>query len=123
MISPLAQLEVGSKFYRVKHNHMGPGRGSSGSSRPLGLGRAERRGWGWEWRECGCPGDLSHTFSSPLLPRVSWPRREEVSKLGPRATACSEEVRGMPAELVASAFLLLTLPDLGHFDENENHGS
>ena len=56
------------------------------------------------------------------MPRVSWPRREEVSKLGPRSTACSEEVRGMPAELVASAFLL-TLLDLGHFDENANHGS
>lgn len=123
MISPLAQLEVGSKFYRVKHNHMGAGRGGSGSSCPLGMGRAEKRGWGWEWREWGRPGDLSHTFSPLLLPRVSWPSREEVSKLGPRATACSEEVRGMLAELVASAFLLLTLPDLGHFDENANHGS
>lgn len=37
LISPLAQLEVGSKFYRVKHNHMWPG-GSRATFANVGTG-------------------------------------------------------------------------------------
>lgn len=127
LISPLAQLEVGSKFYRVKHNHMhGAAHGDplpASARAASGLEPVER--WARPRpRVCTSPqGDLSQVLSPPglLLLSHNLCLERQPGRLGLERTA-PRRPGGCPLSQLASACVLLIFPDVGGFEINANLG-